>query len=164
MQLKQSDRPTRIQRGNRDGSRAQLSCRGARSWLQLLHVSASSSHCRTQISFSTTFLNNLFSLRHSGNVHTTKFSNNIISDCPLQNKRFRCPIKRMYSFSKVKLCISLKFYRQCLREGIDGHVWFRHFFHGQRSTRINIYHCCSVLYCWCLCPFCYFFLFLTSLL
>ena len=85
-----------------------------------------------------------------------KFSNNIICDCPLQNKRFRCPIERMYSFSKVKLCISLKFYRQCLRE--DGHVWFRHFFHGQRSTRINIYHCCSVLYCWCLCTCCFSYL------
>jgi len=57
-----------------------------------------------------------------------KFSNNIICDCP----------------------------RQCLRE--DGHVWFRHFFHGQRSTRINIYHCCSVLYCWCLCTCCFSYL------
>lgn len=34
----------------------------------------------------------------------------------------------------------------------------RHFFHGQRSNRMNILHYCSVLYC------CFFFFLLTSLI
>jgi hypothetical protein len=64
----------------------------------------------------------------------------------------------MAMYGIEKWCISLKYYRQYLREGSDGHVWFRHFFHGQRSTMMNILHYCSVLYC------CFFFLLLTSLL
>ena len=70
----------------------------------------------------------------------------------------------MAMYGLEKWCIRLKYHLQYLREGIDGHVWFRHFIHGQRSTRINILYCCSVLY-WCCFLYCiFFFLFLTSLL
>ena len=55
-----------------------------------------------------------------------EFSNNIICDCPLQNKRFR---KAMYGLEKRS--ITLKYYHEQLRESIDDHVWFRHSFLGK---------------------------------
>ena len=55
----------------------------------------------------------------------------IICDCPIQNKRFgkqlRECIDAMYGLENR--CTDLKYYRQYIREYIDGHTWFKYFFY-----------------------------------